>query len=186
MRRTFVLFVALAGMSDAGFAYENFGPYVGLGAGRSQASATIDTGVNSFTIDNDDTAWRALAGYRFSPYFAFEATYTDFGEFAGDSAGERLSIGLRGVTPWLIASWPIGRFELLARFGYFINTTEFELQSATDRIKVSSSQDSITYGAGVGAMLGRHINLRLEYERLDPDEFKDADAVWLTAAWRFL
>lgn len=50
----------------------------------------------------------------------------------------------------------------------------------------SSSQDSITYGAGVGAMLGRHINLRLEYERLDPDEFKDADAVWLTAAWRFL
>ncbi len=55
-----------------------------------------------------------------------------------------------------------------------------------DRIEVSSSQDSITFGAGVGTLLGRHINLRLEYERLDPDEFDDADALWLTAAWRFL
>lgn len=32
----------------------------------------------------------------------------------------------------------------------------------------------------------RTIILRLEYERLDPDEFDRADTVWLTAAWRFL
>lgn len=75
---------------------------------------------------------------------------------------------------------------MLARVGYFINTTEFKLLSGGDRIEVSSSQDSITFGAGVGTLLGRHINLRLEYERLDPDEFDDADALWLTAAWRFL
>lgn len=186
MLRTIVLAVTLAGLSGTGYAYEKLGPYAGIGAGRSQATVELDTGVNFFTIDADDQAWRAFAGYRFSPYFAFEASYSDYGDFFADSAGERLDVGLRGVTPWLVASWPIGRFELLARFGYFINTTEFELLSGTDRIKVSSSQDSITYGAGVGVMLGSHVNLRLEYERLQPDEFDDADAVWLTAAWRFL
>lgn len=186
MLRRIILIAVLAGSSAAGFAYENFGPYVGVGLGQAQASADLDTGANLFSIDTDDTAWRALAGYRFSPYFAFEATYSDFGEFSDDSAGERLTIGLRGVTPWLVASWPLGRFELLARFGYFINTHEFELQTNGGPIEVSSSEDSIAYGAGVGVMLGRHINLRLEYERLDPDDFDKADAVWLTAAWRFL
>jgi len=181
-----ILIAALTGVCSTGFAYENFGPYVGVGLGKTQVSASVDTGANLFTIDSDDTAWRALAGYRFSPYFAFEATYSDYGDFADDAAGERLSIGVRGVTPWLVASLPLGRFELLARFGYFVNTTEFELQRGTDRIQVSSSQDAITYGAGVGVMLGRHINLRLEYERLDPDEFEEADAVWVTAAWRFM
>lgn len=186
MLRRIALLAALAGAPVAGLAYENFGPYFGLGLGQAQARVDLDTGTNLFRIDTDDTAWRAIAGYRFSPYLAFEATYSDYGEFAQDSAGERLSIGLRGVTPWLVASWPLGRFELLARFGYFINTHEFELRTPTDRIRVSSSQDSIAYGAGIGAMLGRHINLRLEYERVDPDEFDEADAVWLTAAWRLL
>ncbi|MGE0582877.1 MAG: porin family protein [Steroidobacteraceae bacterium] len=185
MKRTAMLLAALT-VSGTCFAYENFGPYVGLGAGRSQASVDLDTGVNVFAIDADDTAWRVLAGYRFSPYVAVEATYSDYGDFSADAAGERLSVGQRGVTPWIVASWPLGRFELLARVGYFINTTEFELISGSDRIEVKSSQDSITFGAGVGAMLGRHINLRLEYERLDPDEFDDADALWLTVAWRFL
>jgi opacity protein-like surface antigen len=185
MLRSIILAVALAGLSGTSAAFEKFGPYVGLGAGKSQASVNLDTGVNLFSVDSDDTAWRAFAGYRFSPYFAFEATYSDYGEVAADAGGERLTIGLRGVTPWLVATWPLGKFELLGRFGYFINTTEFELLSGGDRIKVSSSQDSITFGAGVGVMLGDHINLRLEYERLDPDEFDEADAVWLTAAWRF-
>ncbi len=186
MLRSLVLAAILAASSGAVLAYENFGPYVGVGAGKSKASTALDTGTNQFAIDADDTAWRVFAGYRFSPYFAFEASYVDFGEFSDDSAAERLTIGLRGVTPWLVASWPIGKFELLARLGYFINTTGFELRTATDRIQVSSSQDSITYGAGIGMMLGTHINLRLEYERVNPDEFEDADAVWLTAAWRFL
>lgn len=186
MLRKVVLLAALAGFSGTSFAYEKFGPYVGIGAGQSQASVDLDTGTNLFDIDANDTAWRVLAGYRFSPYFAFEATYSDYGEFTDDSAGERLVIGLRGVTPWLVASWPLGKFELLARFGYFINTTAFELRTATDRIKLSSSQDAITLGAGVGVMLGEHVNLRLEYERVDPDELDSADALWLTAAWRFL
>lgn len=183
--RQLVLAIALAGLCGTAFAYENFGPYVGLGAGRTQASASLDTGTNLFSIDTDDTAWRVLAGYRFSPYFAFEATYSDYGEFADDAAGERLTVGLRGVTPWLVATLPLGGFELLARFGYFINTHEFELRTPTDRIRVSSSRDSISWGAGFGAMLGRRINLRLEYERVNPDELDDADALWLTAAWRF-
>ena len=62
MLRTIVLAVTLAGLSGTGYAYEKFGPYAGIGAGRSQATVELDTGVNFFTIDADDQAWRAFAG----------------------------------------------------------------------------------------------------------------------------
>ncbi len=185
MRQT-VFAVLLAGFTGMASAYENFGPYVGLAAGRAQASVDFDSGTEVIPFDADDTAWRVFAGYRFSPWFAFEVTYSDLGEFTDDLAADRLRIGYRGVTPWLVGTWPIGPIELVARAGYFINTTEFEIVNATERLTGSESNDSVTFGAGVGVMLGDHINVRLEYERMDLDEVDDSGAVWLSAAWRFL
>ncbi len=178
------LALLLAGFAGAASAYENFGPYVGLGAGQAQANVDFDTGAGVIPFDADDTAWRVFAGYRYSRWFAFELTYSDLGEFTDDLAADRLTIGHRGMTPWLVGSWPIGRFELLARAGYFINTTEFEIVTATGRLTGSESNDSVAFGAGGGVMLGDHINMRLEYELMDLDTVDDSSAVWLTAAWR--
>jgi hypothetical protein len=41
------------------------------------------------------------------------------------------------------------------------------------------------YGGGIGANFGEKFNVRAEYERFDIKNLDDADALWLTAGWRF-
>jgi hypothetical protein len=40
-------------------------------------------------------------------------------------------------------------------------------------------------GLGIGATFFDRFNLRGEYERVDIDQLDDAEAVWLSASWRF-
>lgn len=186
MRRKIALIV-LFGVSGTCFGYENFGPYVGVGAGRTSVSANFALDeTTTLRFDADDSSLKLFAGYRFSRWLAFEVAYTDLGDFSGDVGGDTLTIGYRGVTPWLIGTLPLGRFELLGRLGYFINSTDYELLTAAGRLSGSASNDSLTVGAGVGAMVTRHLNLRLEYEYMDLDDVDDSDALWLSLAWRFL
>jgi hypothetical protein len=49
----------------------------------------------------------------------------------------------------------------------------------------SISDEDLVYGAGVGVVLFDHLNARLEYEIIDIADVDDANAVWLTGAWRF-
>jgi hypothetical protein len=37
----------------------------------------------------------------------------------------------------------------------------------------------------VGINFFEHVNVRLEYEQFDIDVVDDAEALWLTGAWRF-
>lgn len=180
-------FILLCGAAATCQAYENFGPYVGIGAGRAEAAAdfALDE-TTSLRIDGDDTGLRVFAGYRFSPYFAVEVSYADLGDFSGTEAGDRLTIGYRGVTPWLVGSLPLGRFELLGRVGLFINATEYEFTTPDGTLSGNESNNSLALGAGAGVMLTRHLNLRLEYEFMDLDEVDDSSALWLSLAWRFL
>lgn len=184
--RRYVIAAGLAGFSCLCSAYENFGPYVGAGVGQTNVAIAFTGATQPVRLDADDTAFKVLAGYRFSPYVGFELTYSDLGDFTYDVAGERLTLGFRGLTPYVIGSFPLGRFELLARLGYFVNTTEFAIESPNGNFSGSESNDSITYGAGVGVVVFKHFNIRLEYEVMELDDVDDADTTWLTVAWRFL
>jgi hypothetical protein len=47
------------------------------------------------------------------------------------------------------------------------------------------SDEDLVYAAGVGLVLFDHFNARLEYEIADVSDVEDANAIWLTGAWRF-
>ena len=49
----------------------------------------------------------------------------------------------------------------------------------------SDSDSTFTWTAGMGINFFEHINVRLEYEQFDIDQVDDAEALWLTGAWRF-
>ncbi len=186
MMRKLAFAVMLAGFSGACLAYENFGPYVGGGVGQSNVAVDFTSDATPVRFDADDVAFRIFGGYRFSPYFAIEVVYSDLGDFTDDVVDERVTLGFKGVTPYLIGTLPIGRFELVARFGYFVNTTEFAVESPLGNFSASESNDSVVYGAGVGMMVSKHFNVRLEYEVHELDDVDDANVAWLTVAWRFL
>jgi hypothetical protein len=61
---------------------------------------------------------------------------------------------------------------------------DIEVNSDADNLIDSSGHDPV-FGAGIGLTLFERLALRAEYERIEIDELDDANAVWLTAAWRF-
>jgi hypothetical protein len=50
---------------------------------------------------------------------------------------------------------------------------------------VDDSDEDLVYGVGVGLTLFEHLHARLEYEIIDVSEVDDANAIWLSGAWRF-
>jgi hypothetical protein len=143
-------------------------------------------------LDDDDAAWKIFAGYRFNPYISLEGAYIDFGgpsdrSSASGSSGD-YEVELNGFAPYLIGTFPLGPVELFGKVGYYFYDIELraDLDDLGDDVFQSdSSGEDLLYGFGVGMTFFEHLNARLEYEKIDADDVDDADALWLSAAWRF-
>jgi OmpA-OmpF porin, OOP family len=197
MSRTFlaVLVFALCGAAGAAHAQDNTsGFYLGAGVGQFNVNIDdIDQTDNAIErLDDDDRSWKAFAGYRFGPYIAVEGAYIDFGnthsrsDASGSSGDFRLK--LSGFAPYVIGTVPLGPVELFAKIGYYFY--DVDLRADLDDplapdIDSSESDEDLLYGGGVGMTFIQHLNVRLEYERIDSSRINDADALWLSGAWRF-
>jgi hypothetical protein len=81
-----------------------------------------------------------------------------------------------------VGTLPLGPVEVFARAG--ILWYDIEIDRNNTALADNSSRDPV-FGAGIGANLGEHLNLRAEYEVVEIDGLDDPKAVWVTAAWRF-
>jgi hypothetical protein len=167
-----------------------------LGAGVGQFNVQIDdidqTDEAIERLDDDDRAWKAFVGYRFGPYISVEAAYIDFGkpngrsDASGSSGDYRLR--LKGFAPYVIGTLPLGPVELFAKIGYYFYDVDLRVDiddPLAPDFDSSKSDEDLLYGGGIGATFLQHLNVRLEYERIDSDVIDDADAIWLSGAWRF-
>jgi hypothetical protein len=190
-----LMVLALGGTATVSYAQDNTsGFYLGAGVGQFNVQIDdIDQTDNAIErLDDDDAAWKAFAGYRINPYFALEAAYIDFGnpstrsEASGSSGDYRVQ--LQGFAPYVIGTIPVGPVELFGKIGYYFY--DVDLRADIDDplrpdIDSSESDEDLLYGVGIGATFFEHLNARLEYERIDSDVLDDADALWLSASWRF-
>lgn len=63
---------------------------------------------------------------------------------------------------------------------------EIEATAAAQEVELrDDSGEDLVYGAGVGLTFFEHLHARLEYEIIDVSEVDDANAIWLSGAWRF-
>lgn len=170
------------------------GFYVGAGVGQFnvQIDDVDDTNEAIERLDDDDAAWKAFGGYRFNPYLSLELAYIDFGgpedSFSSSGSSGDYKVELSGFAPYIIGTLPVGPIELFAKAGYYFYdvdvTADFD-DLGGDVFKSSDSDEDFLYGFGIGATFFQHLNARLEYEKIDSDAVDDADALWLSAAWRF-
>lgn len=181
--------------SGAAFAQENIsGLYAGGGVGQFDLQIDgidgIDEAVES--LDDDDTAWQAFLGWRFNPYISLQAAYIDFGapedDFSTSGSSGNYRAELDGFAPSVIGTLPMGPVELSAKLGYYIY--DLEITANLDDLggDVFTSDDSgedLMYGVAVGMTLFERLNAKLEYEEIDLEDVEDANAFWLTGAWRF-
>lgn len=170
------------------------GLYLGAGWGAYdvQVDDIDDTDEAIQRIDDDDNAWRAFVGWRFNPYLSFEVAYVDFGE-AGDqlegsgSSGD-YQLDISGVQPAVYGTFPIGPVELFAKVGYYFYDVDLSIDLddlGGDVFTSDTSEESWSYGGGVGITFFERLHAKLEYEKIDTDVIDDLDSIWLTAAWRF-
>jgi opacity protein-like surface antigen len=187
--------LALSGMWSAAHAQENDrGFYVGAGVGQFNVKIDDidDTDDAIERLDDDDASYKLFAGYRFNPYLSLEAAYIDFGEvndeFRGSGSSGDYRLKVSGFAPYVIGTLPLGPVELFAKAGYYFYDVDVRADLddiGGDVFSSSSSEEDFLYGAGVGMTFFDHLNARLEYEKIDSDAVDDADALWLSAAWRF-
>jgi opacity protein-like surface antigen len=172
------------GAAPAVAADNESGLYLGAGAGRfnveiDNVEDVTDT-IGSF--DADDTTFKAFAGWRFNPYLGVELDYIDLGNPEDVIDGRRVSADVNGFAPYLVGTLPIGPVELFAKAGYLF----YDVKVDVDDLDIQDdSNEDLVYGAGIGLTMFEHLHARLEYEVIDIGDVDDANALWVSAAWRF-
>lgn len=190
-----VALLSLGGISSVSYAEDNAaGVYLGAGVGQFNVQIDdIDQTDNAIErLDDDDAAWKAFVGYRFTRFVAVEAAYMDLGKPNGRSSATGSSgdyrVRIKGFAPYVIGTLPLGPVELYGKAGYYFYDADvrfdFDDPLAPD-VDSSKSDEDFIYGVGIGATFFDRLNARLEYERVDSSVIDDADALWLSASWRF-
>jgi opacity protein-like surface antigen len=184
MKRSAVLGVMLALSGTPALAAEDSGLYVGAGVGRFnvQIDDPDDVADTVGSFDSDDTTFKAFAGWRFNPYLGVELAYLDLGNPEDTIDDTRVSADVNGFAPYLVGTLPVGPVELFAKAGYLFYDVKIDVE---DLDVTDDSNEDFVYGGGIGVTLFERLNARLEYEVIELEEVDDANALWVTAAWRF-
>jgi opacity protein-like surface antigen len=174
----------------AAFADENAGWYLGGGLGQFNAQIDdvdeVDDTIEGW--DESDDTYKFFAGYRLNRFLSFELAYINLGEPSGAVVpGFNVDSAVDGFAPYVIGTIPLGKwFEVYGRLGYYFYDATLGVEDELgDRVQFDEESEDLVYGAGVCLNVGEMLNIRFEYEKFDFEGLDDADALWLTAAWRF-
>ncbi|MGI9295319.1 MAG: outer membrane beta-barrel protein [Pseudomonadales bacterium] len=188
---------------------DDAGWYLGSGFGVVAAdykAADFDDGSTSQTrIDDDDTAWKLFAGYRFNRYLAVEGGYVDLhnefdekttfsavsdgtgGNFASLPNGP-VSVDIDEITGFATAavgSYPLtNRFVVSGKLGAVFWEAE---QTALDLQQREASLDGTDALVGIGAeyRFDNGIAIRGEAERYFDVGETDQDVVSVSVLYQF-
>jgi opacity protein-like surface antigen len=163
---------------------EDSGWYLGAGVGQFNVEVDefedVTDAVGGF--DSDDTTFKVFAGWRFNPYIAVELDYLDLGNPEDKIDDRRVNADINGFAPYVVGTLPVGPVELFAKVGYLFYDVKVDVDDLT---VIDDDTQDFVYGGGIGLTIFDRLNTRLEYEVIDIGAVDDANALWLSAAWRF-
>lgn len=180
-KRKWIALWGALGFVGTAAADENSGLYLGAGLGDF-SSEFQDIGDVDIDFDEDSDAKRFFAGWRLNRILAVQLDYIDFGD--SSSTFELLSIesDAKGIAPSIVGTLPIGPIELFGKAGWLFYDLEV---TANGGELFDDSGNDFVYGGGIGITVLGRLALRAEYEIIEISELSDAQAAWVTAAWRF-
>jgi hypothetical protein len=155
------------------------GPYVGGSATQSR----FDTdNFDVEDVDDEDTGWKAFAGFRFAPFFAVEGGYIDFGETdsPADAVGGPFSLDAKGISAFGLGIIPVGPVEFFGKAG----GARLKSNGIYGPDEFSDSSTNFAYGFGVQLALGS-FGLRAEYENFDADDAGHLDLISVGLTYTF-
>ncbi len=130
-----------------------------IGGSIGQAKWHGDSDENLPGLDSTRTGGKVYAGYEFSPYFALELGYAEFGKFQGD-----LNTSVKANGPFLDA---VGKFPFAPGWAALVRGGVFQGKLDLDT-PLGSRDDNATaakFGVGLQYDLSHNTSIRTEYER---------------------
>ncbi|HUQ75353.1 MAG TPA: outer membrane beta-barrel protein [Burkholderiales bacterium] len=161
--------------------------YVGATVGQSKFKDACTGLTAGVSCDDQDTAWRILAGYQFNPNFAAELGYHNLGETKASGGGVNASIK---ATAWELVG--LGILPLGNQFGVYgklgVHHSEAKLNSNVG-VTGEDSGNGLTFGAGVQFNVMPALGLRAEWQRYrnlgGESDNGDVDVISIGGIWRF-
>jgi opacity protein-like surface antigen len=182
MLRLFALFSILwGGLVSAAFAAEpkSNGFYIGGSFGSSEFEddglvddVGRDLSVN-LDLDDSDTAFGVMAGYKFFKYLAVEARYTDTGDFEVSGPGgasfdvetDILSIHAVGIIPFGASGWSIYGQLGVANVNFEIGSEDGDETAGSAGIGVSyNATENLAFALQVDAYAWEEDSFRDDYD----------------------
>jgi opacity protein-like surface antigen len=171
------------------------GAYAGIGWGHFDLKLDnfddVGEAVNSITHSGSD-AWKVQLGYRFTPYFALEGDYLNFGHpndsFTGTGTNGNYNLHMSGFAPFGVLTLPAGPLEVFGKAGWLYYNTHLRVDlnaPGQEVLESSHARSNFIWGGGLGVTLARHINLSAEYDVIRVVNATNSNALWLNVAWRF-
>ena len=141
----------------------------GFFVGGSIGNASLNEDFDGLNVDDNSTAFRIFAGWRFNDYFSLEGGYHDFGDFeqtfddAGGTSTAKLSAD--GFTLGAAGRVPVSeRFALTGRAGMFFWNGTAEINNVSQ----ATPEDSNLYlGAGVSFDVSKRFQLTADWTRYE-------------------
>jgi OOP family OmpA-OmpF porin len=165
----------------AQFVDNDEGFYFGGGLGNYSTEIN-DVDDADFDFDEDESANRIFAGWRFNNFFAVQLDRYDFSDASAAPQLLNITAETKGWTPGVTGTLPLGPIELSLRAGIMFYDVQVSLDNAP---VIDDSGSEPVYAAGIGLTVLERLALKLEYEVIEISDFNDTNAVWLTAGWRF-
>jgi hypothetical protein len=156
-----------------------------LGAAVSQASVDVDlgSGPTQIPIDDEDTKFKLIAGFRPLDWLAFEVNYVDFGTIEGTAGGISGEYKLKGIDAFALGLFEIGLVDIYGKAGVI----KWDQEVSISNVNIPAFDDDgfdPAYGVGLQVHFGS-IGARLEYEMFDIGD-ADASMISLGLTWTFL
>lgn len=158
------------------------GFYVGASVGQAELSDDF----GGFSVNEDSTAYRVVAGWSFNDFFALEGGYHNFGDFQQvfDDLGTPVTVSLSadGFTLGAVGSVPLtDRFSLMGRAGWYFWDGDAEINNVTQ----ATPEDSNLYvGAGITFDVTERFQLTGDWTRYELEDV-NSNVISIGLQYRF-
>jgi OOP family OmpA-OmpF porin len=156
---------ATSAMADDPAASTSF--YVGGSLGKSNFKSQCDTGVS---CSDPSVNFKLLAGYQFSPNFAVEGAYLDFGTIKASVEDFKMKARLHSFTLAGLGIIPLSNeAQLFGKIGMHYSRGKVDIDFPYGYGSSSSSghKTGLLLGAGLKYDFTKDLAGRVEYERLN-------------------
>ena len=133
-------------------------------------------------VDNEDTGWKIISGYRSMPNFAIEGAYMRFGNSTAPSvaASGPYRAKASAIAAFGLGIWPAGPVDLFLKAG----AARIHSKGNVGAVFFSDNHIEFAYGAGLQFNMER-FGIRAEYEKFNTNVIGDLDVISIGANYTF-